>query len=57
MALTMRATGLASPIDQDRAEYTIYSGEWAVGRIYEERGGPDRSVMFIGIPPSRGCRG
>jgi hypothetical protein len=57
MALTMRATGLASPIGRDRAEYTIYSGEWAVGRIYEERGGPDHMRWFwslygvVGKPP------
>ena len=38
MPLTMRPTGLASPIDKDRQDYTIYSGAWAVGRIYEERG-------------------
>jgi hypothetical protein len=33
MPLTMRPTGLASPVDQDRADFTIYSGAWAVGRI------------------------
>jgi hypothetical protein len=37
----MRRAGLSSGIDQDRADYTVYSGGWAVGRIYETRGGPD----------------
>jgi hypothetical protein len=38
MPLTMRPTGLSSPIDQHLMDYTIYSGEWPMGRIYEERG-------------------
>ena len=29
MPLTMRATELASPIDQHRRDFTVYSGEWA----------------------------
>jgi hypothetical protein len=32
MPLTMRATGLASPVDKDRQDFTIYSGDWAMGR-------------------------
>jgi hypothetical protein len=35
MPLKLRPTGLASPIDKDRGDF---SGEWAMGRIYEERG-------------------
>jgi hypothetical protein len=37
MPLTMRPTGLSSPIDQHLMDYTIYSGEWPMGRIHEER--------------------
>jgi hypothetical protein len=33
--------GLSSPVDKDRQDFAIYSGDWAIGRIYEERGGPD----------------
>ena len=44
--LTMRPTGLTSPVDKDRQDFTIYSGEWAVGRIYETRGGPDHLRWF-----------
>ena len=36
----MRSTGLGSGIDKDRQDFTIYSGEWATGRIYQQRGGP-----------------
>jgi hypothetical protein len=46
MALTLRPTGLGGGIDKDRSDYTIYSGGWAVGRIYETRGGPDRLRWF-----------
>src|SRR5258707_13686501 len=34
MPLTMRPTGLSSPIDQHWMDYTVYSGEWPVGRIW-----------------------
>jgi hypothetical protein len=34
MPLTMCPTGLSSPVDKDHADFTIYSGAWAVGRIY-----------------------
>jgi hypothetical protein len=40
MSLKLRPTGLASPVDKDRGDYTLFSGEWAMGRIYEERGSP-----------------
>jgi hypothetical protein len=39
--ITMRPTGLSFPIERHGKDYTVYSGEWAVGRIYEEHGGPD----------------
>jgi hypothetical protein len=46
MPLTMRPTGLGAGIDKDRQDFTVYSGEWAVGRIYEVRGGPDHLRWF-----------
>ena len=33
MPLTMRPSGLGAGIYKDRQDFTIYSGEWAVGRI------------------------
>ena len=57
MPLTMRPTGLKSPVDVHRQDYTIYSGEWAMGRIYEQRGGPEHMRWFwslygvVGKPP------
>ena len=46
MALTMRPAGLSSGIDQDRADYTVFCGEWNIGRIYEVRGGPEHLRWF-----------
>jgi hypothetical protein len=46
MPLKMRPTGLGAGIDKDRQDFTIYSGEWAIGRIYETRGDPDHLRWF-----------
>ena len=46
MPLKLRPTGLGAGIDKDRPDYTIYSGGWAMGRIHEQRGGPDSMRWF-----------
>jgi hypothetical protein len=46
MPLTMRPTGLGAGIDKDRPDYSVYSGEWQIGRIYEVRGGPNSLRWF-----------
>jgi hypothetical protein len=46
MSLKLRPTGLGSGIDKDRPDYTVFTGEWEVGRIYETRGGPDSLRWF-----------
>jgi hypothetical protein len=46
MPLTMRPTGLSSPIDRHLMDYTVYSGEWPVGRIYGERGSAQDQRWF-----------
>ena len=46
MALTMRPAGLSSGIDKDRTDYTVFCGEWNIGRIYEVRGGPEHLRWF-----------
>ena len=38
MALKLGPTGLGFGIDKDRQDFTIYSGGWAIGRIYQQRG-------------------
>ena len=40
MALKMRATGLSSPVDDHLPDFTVLTGEWVIGRIYEVRGSP-----------------
>jgi hypothetical protein len=42
----MRPTGLGSGIDKDSADYTVFCGEWNIGRIYEVRGGPAHLRWF-----------
>ena len=42
----MRPTGLGSGANKDRPDYAVYCGGWAVGRIYETRGGPDNLRWF-----------
>ena len=46
MALILRPTGLGSGIDKDRQDYTVYTGGWDIGRIYETRGGPEHLRWF-----------
>lgn len=40
MTLKMRATGLSSPVDEHLTDFTVLTGEWVIGRIYEVRGSP-----------------
>src|SRR5258705_484741 len=46
MPLKLRPSGLGSGIDKDRQDYTVYTGGWDIGRIYEVRGGPDHLRWF-----------
>jgi hypothetical protein len=46
MPLTTRPAGLGSGIDKDRPDYTVLTGEWEVGRIFQTRGGPERLRWF-----------
>jgi len=49
MGLALRPTGLNPSADKDRSDYTLFSGEFAVGRIYEERGAPADLQWFWAI--------
>ena len=33
-------------IDKDRPDYTVFTGEWEIGRIYQTRGGPEAYKWF-----------
>ncbi len=39
MSLKMRPTGLASGFYNDTIDYSVFCGEWCIGRIYETRSG------------------
>jgi hypothetical protein len=54
MPLKFSRTGLASGIDKDRPDYTVYCGEWDVGRIYQTRGGPESPCWFWSIVRRQG---
>jgi hypothetical protein len=45
-AVRAPAPVIGSGIDKDRPDYTVVTGEWEVGRIYETRGGPDNLRWF-----------
>jgi hypothetical protein len=49
MGLTLRPAGVSAPADAGRGDYTLFSGEFAVGRIYEERGAPADLRWFWAI--------
>jgi hypothetical protein len=49
MPLRLRVTGLGFGIDKDRQDFTIFCGGWAVGRIYETRGGPASLRWFWSV--------
>ena len=46
MALTMRPTGLSSGIYENSIDYSVFCGEWCIGRIYENRSGSEDMRWF-----------
>jgi hypothetical protein len=45
MTLKMRPTGLSSGA-KDEVDYCVFCGEWCIGRIYKNRGGPESLRWF-----------
>ena len=43
----MRPTGLGTGIDKDRPDYTVYTGEWEVTRIYETRRSRQSALVLV----------
>ena len=58
MPLTLRPTGLSSPIDKDRLDYIVMDDGRAIGRIYEERASLPELRWFwsitVYVDPKRG---
>ncbi len=46
MALKMRPTGLGHGVYKDDIDYSVFCGEWCIGRIYETRTGPESLRWF-----------
>ena len=46
MTLKMCPTGLGSGTYKDNVDYSVFSGEWLIGRIYERNGFPDEVRFF-----------
>jgi hypothetical protein len=44
--LKLRPTGLGSGIDKDRPDYSVFTGEWNIGRIYQTRR-PRQSALVL----------
>jgi hypothetical protein len=46
MALATRLTGLRSGFYEDTVDYSVFCGEWCIGRIYETRSSPESRRWF-----------
>ncbi len=46
MPLKMRPTGLGHGVYKDNVDYSVFCGEWCIGRIYETRTGPEQLRWF-----------
>ncbi|MEA2954514.1 MAG: hypothetical protein QOJ58_2 [Alphaproteobacteria bacterium] len=46
MPLTTRPTGLGHGVYKDDIDYSVFCGEWCIGRIYENRSGPEDQRWF-----------
>ena len=46
MPLKMRPTGLSSGFYKDTVDYSVFCGEWCIGRIYQNRSGPEDMRWF-----------
>ena len=46
MPLKVRPTGLGFGTYKDNVDYSVFSGEWLIGRIYERNGFPDEVLAL-----------
>jgi hypothetical protein len=50
----MRPTGLGSGFYKDHVDYSVFWGEWCIGRIYEKHSSPEHLRWFWSLfCPSR----
>ena len=54
MPLKLRPTGLGHGVYKDVPNYSVFCGEWCIGRIYKTRTGPQHLRWFWALHfPSR----
>ena len=46
MKTQQRPTGLGHGVYKDDIDYSVFCGQWCIGRIYENRGGPESLRWF-----------
>jgi hypothetical protein len=56
MALTLRPTGLASPVYRDQLDYTVIEDSREIGRLYEDRNTQPELRWFWSITVFVGSR-
>jgi hypothetical protein len=50
MPLAMRPTGLGRGFYKAAVDYSVFSGKWAIGRIYERHGfAPEVTVLLVAL--------
>ncbi len=49
MPLKMRPTGLGHGVYKDNVDYSVFCGEWCIGRIYTTRTGPESLRWFCAL--------
>ena len=47
MPLKMRPTGLGHGVYKDNVDYSVFCGEWCIGRIYDTRTGLEHLRWFL----------
>jgi hypothetical protein len=49
MPLKMRPTGLGHGVYKDNVDYSVFCGEWCIGRIYDTRTGLEHLRWFCAL--------
>ena len=56
MPLKLRPTGLGHGVYKDVPDYSLFCGEWCIGRIYETRTGPADTTLVLGVARAEQAR-
>jgi hypothetical protein len=56
MPLKMRPTGLGHGVYKDDIDFSVFCGEWCIGRIYQTRTGPESLWFWALHAPSSPAR-